>query len=162
MSGKIILLDHEWANVYFWPRVQKTDTCWLWTASITSRGYGQCFFHQKVSTTHRVSYILNYGCIPDNLHVCHHCDVRHCVRPDHLFLGTNKDNLQDASQKNRISRTHQKRGSDHPLSKLTNTDVMEIRDLSSRMTQSEIARLYNVRQNTIFCILSGQTWSWLK
>lgn len=85
----------------FWVHVNKTDYCWLWTGAVAGK-YGQCRSapHTKIPA-HRYSYILNVGEIPDGLYVCHRCDVRLCVRPDHLFLGTAKDNAQDMVAKGR-------------------------------------------------------------
>lgn len=87
--------------VRFWEKVNKTETCWLWTATHNGRGYGTILAaagEEKI-LAHRASRELHYGPIPEGLVVCHHCDVRRCVRPDHLFLGTYKDNTQDMVQK---------------------------------------------------------------
>lgn len=92
----------------FWGKVNRnTETgCWLWTAS-TIRGYGQ--FHlartgqeQRVVYAHRFAWIITNGPIADNLQVCHHCDTPRCVNPNHLFLGTAQDNLNDARAKGRL------------------------------------------------------------
>ena len=78
----------------FWAYVKFTDSCWLWQGP-KSNGYGA--FGRKAA--HRVSFELTYGPIPIGLYVCHHCDIPPCVRPEHLFLGTNKDNQDDATRK---------------------------------------------------------------
>jgi hypothetical protein len=90
----------------FWGKVQKTPGCWFWRAS-TVRGYGQFTQRSPGSATthvpaHRLAWTLTYGPIPDNLSVLHRCDTPLCVRPDHLFLGTQADNLHDARAKGRL------------------------------------------------------------
>ncbi len=86
----------------FWAKVRKSDGCWLWSRPGWADGYGQTTFKHQRWFAHRLSYTLAVGPIPDGLFVCHHCDVRLCVRPDHLFLGTQTDNLRDASRKGRM------------------------------------------------------------
>jgi hypothetical protein len=88
----------------FWGRVQKTDTCWLYTGAMNEHGYGLVNVKGKIYKAHRFAYLLLAGPIPDGLFLCHQCDTPACVRPDHMFVGTQKDNLQDMSRKGRGSK----------------------------------------------------------
>ena len=95
-----------WANV-----VKQTNGCWVWVRSTNTSGYGVLCTHGDESVlTHRFSWQLHFGHIPFGLYVLHHCDIRICVRPDHLFLGTFKDNRQDCVFK---GRDHAVRGEQH-------------------------------------------------
>ena len=104
----------------FWAKVKKSDGCWEWTGALTRVGYGHFFMghrNDQRQGAHRVSWAIHNGPIHNGLHVLHRCDNRRCVRPSHLFLGTNQDNQQDCLDKNRNARsrkTHCPHG--HPYS----------------------------------------------
>ena len=100
--------DPEFA-AWFWSHVQRGEGCWLWQPPQGRRmDYGHVLIwrsdRQFSASAHRVAYELTHGAIPVGLHVCHHCDTPPCVRPDHLFLGTPKDNSNDARRKGRLGK----------------------------------------------------------
>jgi len=89
----------------FFNKIEKTDTCWIWTGCLRGKsGYGAFKHNKKVFDAHRFSYMIHKGQITEGMFVCHTCDNRICVNPDHLFLGTAKDNWQDGFNKGRIKR----------------------------------------------------------
>jgi hypothetical protein len=141
----------------FWQTVNKTEGCWLYTG-MCSRGYGRFWLNKDRVAAHRFSYELAYGPIPEGLSVCHKCDVRNCVRPDHLFLGTYKDNLQDASRKGRMQH-----GATHYLAKLTDEKVRTIRqDFAQGTSSTKLSRRFGVAKQTIRAIVRGKTWRHVK
>lgn len=101
MGGPIGWKATDTLESRFWSKVIKTNECWLWAASGTSDGYGQLKFQGKKMYAHHISVRLSGREIPVGMVVCHKCDVPKCVRPDHLFIGTMKENQQDASRKGR-------------------------------------------------------------
>lgn len=95
------MFDDRLKNRFF-IKVIQTDDCWYWIAGSRGKtGYGAFKIENDTVDAHRVSWMIHFGPIPDGLCVCHKCDNRRCVRPDHLFLGTKKDNNQDMFRKGR-------------------------------------------------------------
>lgn len=130
----------------FWERVAKGLGCWTWQGAKTSAGYG----HYRGVYAHRVAYAEANGPIPDGLFVLHHCDNPPCVRPDHLFLGSNRDNILDMLAKDRHVRS------------LAVADVVDIkRSLARGESRISLARRYGVDRHTIGFIATGRTWGWL-
>jgi hypothetical protein len=115
----------------FWPHVNKTDSCWLWTAG-QSHGYGTIGYGHGSITTHRASWLIHFGELPAK-HVLHHCDTPLCVNPDHLYLGDDKDNHRDMVERGRSNKGRRlphanvPRGEASHWSKLTESQVLEIR-----------------------------------
>ena len=143
----------------FTPHLSAPDAngCILWQGAF-SHDYGVIGSGGHYSTNipaHRVAWELANGPIPAGLFVCHHCDVRACVNPDHLFLGTQADNLQDMANKDR------RKGERHSNHKLTDTQVREIRDLYAQggISHSQLARQFGVNRGTIQFILARKTWT---
>jgi hypothetical protein len=147
----------------FWSKVDKGGDCWLWTACINNKGYGDFRVRRQTLAAPRVAYLLEYGEIPDKLHVCHHCDNRCCVNPKHLFVGTNNDNIQDSVRKGRRKGLPRKQyphgGELSPVSKLTWNQVGEIRS-RYRLGESAIrlAKDYQYDLSGLYRILRGETW----
>jgi hypothetical protein len=127
--------------------------CWLWVGTLDRLGYGRFGMNGKQPGAHRIAWLLHHGEIPSGLGVCHRCDIPRCVNPDHLFLGTQKDNLRDCSRKGRTPL-----GEKQGRSKLKTDEVLEIRDLASALPQRQIAVLYGVSQSTISDIISRRKW----
>lgn len=90
-------------RVDFWSHVEKSSGCWLWNGALGNDGYGKTTIDGQTRRAHRAAWELTNGPIPKGLLVCHHCDTPACVRPDHLFLGTPRDNTHDAVAKGRLS-----------------------------------------------------------
>jgi hypothetical protein len=88
----------------FWQYVTRSEGCWEWQGARDGKRYGVLRVDSQNIGTHRVSWVIANGPIPDGLFVCHTCDNPPCVNPAHLFLGTNQDNQRDASQKGRLWR----------------------------------------------------------
>lgn len=93
----------------FWSKVEKTGECWLWKGASGQRGYGQFWMNGKLVPAHRAAWeIVNGTASPKELDACHKCDNPPCVRPDHIFFGTARENLLDALRKNRLPKKHKK------------------------------------------------------
>ena len=136
--------------------VLKTQ-CWEWTAGTNVKGYGRFAFIGKNRLAHRVSYIFTNGDIPDSLCVCHKCDNRKCVNPDHLFLGSIIDNTMDMVKKGR-ARGNSANGSLHPASKLVESDILYIRQ-HPEIPLPELAEKFGVSKGNIWCVRHNKTWT---
>lgn len=132
---------------------EPTSGCWLWTGALNTQGYGMIGVGKKQPLAHRVSWQLFKGQIPDRLCVLHRCDNPVCVNPEHLFLGTKKDNAVDMFVKGRAP---DRRGSKHHNSKLTDADIVRIR--TSKLSGAEMARELGVRSATVSGIRLGKSW----
>jgi len=132
--------------------------CWNWIAYKNPKGYGQIATStSKAILAHRVSYELFKGSFPNNLCVLHVCDNPNCVNPDHLFLGTRKDNAEDMISKNRQPNL---KGEHSGHSKLTETDIMFIRNYPRyKGYQKDLARKFNISHQHVSAIINRKTWT---
>lgn len=138
-------------------RIIKSGDCMLWTGHVMKNGYGQIKLHRVVSLVHRVAWeIENRREVPSGLDVCHTCDVRNCINPSHLFIGTRKDNMQDALRKGRTTR-----GAKHGCHKLCRRDVRWIRK-NSTVKHSILADKLGVSRRLVSMIAQGKRWGWLQ
>ena len=143
----------------FWEKVRKTDGCWIWTGSTSDYGHGEVRIDKKLVRAHRVVWEWLIGPIPDGMCVLHSCDNPPCVNPDHLFVGTKKDNTQDMMQKGR-NRYAPHRGEAHGNAVLMQSQVDEIRGLyaTGRYTQVQIAAMYGTTQSHVSQITRRAQW----
>ncbi len=141
----------------FWSKVDKTGSCWLWTGCKHPQGYGRIGVSKKVKYAHRISWELHNGTIPEGAHVLHKCDVPCCVNPDHLFLGTHRDNMQDKIAK---GRANMPKGERCGNSKLKEGEVWLIRKIHKAgvVSQRYIAKMFRVSQSTINNIVKNYHW----
>jgi hypothetical protein len=143
----------------FWGKVNKTDGCWLWTGAKHRDGYGYLLRGGHQILAHRFAWTVSFGPIPSGLVVCHACDVRPCVRPDHLALGTQVDNMTDMAQKGRARMVREQRGEANKVARLTDESVREIRALYAKGdTLDSIGRQYSVNPGTIWHVVRRKTW----
>ncbi len=165
----------------FWNKVCRVEEgCWLWNGTLLAQGYGCFKIAGRMYKAHRLSYQFTHGNIPEGLVICHHCDNPRCVRPDHLFAGTHKDNAVDRDKKRRgyfcrpesrmtkvsgdrhWKRLHPElvRGELNPRAVLTREQVEVIRSRYARKeaSQSALAREYGVAQTTISALIRRENW----
>lgn len=143
----------------FWEKVvgRGGGGCWMWKGCIGTFGYGFMHIGNDTWPAHRVSWVIHFGDIPKGLFVLHTCDIRNCVNPNHLWLGTYYDNLHDAMRKGRwVAANGERVGT----SKLVKEQVAKIRDLFStgRFSKVELARRFNVTDVMVGNIVRRRWW----
>jgi hypothetical protein len=149
----------EEARERFFNKVNKTETCWLWTAGCQHSGHGQFTYNGKHVMAHRFSWLLAGHTIPEGLCVCHAphsiCGHKNCVNPQHLRVDTKAANMRDT-----IADGTSARGTRNHTNKLTEEQVREIR---RRCTENQriIAEEFGVSKYTISSIITKRSWAWL-
>lgn len=137
--------------------VIRREGCWDWSGAKRTRGgYGR----MKGGYAHRISWAIHHGPIPAGLLVLHRCDNPPCSNPDHLFLGTQKDNMADAAAKGRLAnRPNRASGERVGSSKLTATKARQIRELcAAGRTRRSVATQFGVNQASVSNVVLGKTW----
>lgn len=152
------LIDAFWKKTK--PNNKKiwNETCCIeWTYILSAGGYGSFSYDGKTYRSHRLSWMMEHGEIPEGMYICHHCDNPKCVNVNHLFLGTPKDNTADKFSKNRGNLPQ---GEEHWKSKLTKKDVFKIRRLykNKKFKQVELGEMFGVTQAQISYIVNDIFW----
>lgn len=144
----------EQVEADFLSRFTKTEGCWIWHGTIEKQGYGVLQIEKKQWRAHRYAYVRAYGPIADDVLVCHKCNTKLCVNPEHLYAGTHKENMRDTV----IAETQA--GQHNGRAKLTEADVIEIRRLYAEddRSQSWIAARYKIAQTRVSDIVRGLQW----
>jgi hypothetical protein len=144
----------------FWSRVRKGDGCWDWTGMIGDVGYGQMSVNGRQERTHRLSWLLAHGAMPPRgVYVLHRCDNRRCVRPDHLFLGTHRENIADMIAKGRGSKPPRHVGDSHPQAKITAAIASDLRRrVAAGEKQAALAREVGISKSAMCAIVKRHIW----
>lgn len=159
---KIVQKQHHGLTLSerFFRYVKKTDGCWRWLSYTDPQGYGRINYGGKPMLASRVSYLVHFGEIPEGMMVCHKCDNPSCVNPDHLFIGTQADNVADMERKGRARKVAVS-GPDHHNAKLNEDAVREIRN-SNGVSDIELGKRFNVSASSIYAVRTGKTWRHIK
>lgn len=141
----------------FQDRILKTSYCWIWKGTVNKRwGYGYFRDGEKLQRAHRVSWFITHGELPRDTHVLHKCDNRLCVNPEHLYLGTQKDNMGDRKRRGKY---HDQKGEMNYGAKLSTLTTKLIRRLwdKDKYTQVELAKKFNTDQSNISLIVNHKS-----
>lgn len=149
----------------FWSYVDKRGSCWLWMRGLSYQGYGKfwCGKSKRSWTASRFAWTITYGPIPPGIFICHKCDAPACVNPDHLFLGTQRENLADCIAKGRTAK-----GCRNAAAKINETIVRQIRASYVRcaptpyapnpFSTNGLAKRFGISQRTVWSIVHRKIW----
>lgn len=154
---KLKLSFHKTLKETFWKYVNKKEIneCWNWIGASSKGGYGRFRINKNIISSHRFSWVIYNGDIPNDKLVLHKCNNPPCVNPNHLYLGTNKDNSEYMVKQNRYIKAQ---GEDNGRSKLILSQVKQIRKLKGILFQRIIAKKFNVSQSLISHIHNNKLW----
>lgn len=140
--------------------IVQENGCWEWKGARGEAGHGQIRIGNRSRQAHRVMFEILHGEIPEGENILHRCDNPPCINPDHLFSGTQKQNIHDMWAKDRQQGyIHQPKGSKHPQAKLLEKDVLELRELrNSGFTYKALADRFGISKSTAAEIVSRKTW----
>jgi hypothetical protein len=143
----------------FMEHVDKTDGCWNWNGAMISKGtYGSFSYRTKRMLAHRASWLIHVGGINDGLFVLHTCDNPRCVNPEHLFLGTQKENMRDAVKKGRLAGLHT--GDKNLTSKINQNIANDIRRsrVEMKATYKELSQMFSICPTQVANIIKNRCW----
>ncbi len=160
-GGCVMNIEKQIAR--FWGKVdiRGPNDCWNWKRALMTNGYGLVRFEGNLRGVHRVAYELTFGKIPDGFNCCHTCDNRLCCNPNHLFIGTQKDNIQDCVRKERLNTAKGEKKRNH---KLTKEDVLMIRSKYALgyCSHGDLAKEFNIARSGVTNIINGKRWKHVK
>ena len=158
-SSKAKIADDVYEQFCKSVEVDSESGCWVWTGHKDVGGYGLLGYNYRQYKAHRIAWMLKHNeTIPKGVQVCHTCDNRACVNPDHLFLGTAKDNMQDRSKK-----IKQKRGKTRNPDRFKKDEILKIRAAAnSGLSFWQIAESHTITPSQVHEIVIREDWPWLQ